>query len=134
MGTIRYSNEEQEQLKQLPCIEKVTEKMLVFKQSFKREAVAKSKQGFTANQIFTQAGIDINKYAPKYFHHLLKRWKHNDLSNGVKQGRPKKAQHKNINEMSLEELKARVAYLEVENDFLKKLKALEQGANIEDLL
>ena len=71
MGTIRYSNEEQEQLKQLPCIAKVTEKMLVFKQSFKREAVAKSKQGFTANQIFTQAGIDINKYAPKYFHHLL---------------------------------------------------------------
>ena len=134
MGTIRYGNEEQEQLKQLPCIEKVTEKMLVFKQSFKRESVAKSKQGFTANQIFTQAGIDINKYAPKYFHHLLKRWKHNDLSNGVKQGRPKKAQHKNINEMSLGELKARVAYLEVENDFLKKLKALEQSANIEDLL
>jgi len=43
-------------------------------------------------------------------------------------------QHKDINEMSEEELKARVAYLEVENEFLKKLKALEQGANIEDLL
>ena len=134
MGAIQYSKEEQERLKELPCVEKVTEKMLVFKQSFKRDAVAKSKQGFTANQIFIQAGIDINKYAPKYFHHLLKRWKHNDLSDRLKQGRPKKEQHKDINEMSLEELKARVAYLEEENDFLKKLKALEQGVNIEDLL
>ena len=134
MGTIRYSKEEQEQLKQLPFIEKITSKMLVFKQSFKREAVAKSKQGYTANQIFREAGIDISKYAPTYFHHLLKRWKHNDLSDEVKRGRSKKEQHKDINEMSLEELKARVAYLEVENDFLKKLKALEQGANIEDLL
>ena len=89
MGTVHYSKEEQEQLRQLPCVEKVTAKMLVFKQSFKREAIAKSKQGYTANQIFTDAGIDINKYAPKYFHHLIKRWKHNDLSDGVKQGRPK---------------------------------------------
>lgn len=134
MGTIQYSKEEQEQLKQLPCVEKVTSKMLVFKQSFKREAVAKSKQGYTANQIFKEAGIDINKYAPKYFHHLLKRWKHNDLSDDIRRGRPRKEQHKDINEMSVEELKARVAYLEVENDFLKKLKALGQGANIEDLL
>lgn len=134
MGTIQYSKEDQEQLKQLPCVEKVTEKMLVFKQSFKREAVAKSKQGYTANQIFRDAGIDISKYAPKYFHHLIKRWKHNDLSDEVKQGRPKKEQHKGIHEMSMEELRARAAYLELENDFLKKLKALEQDANIEDLL
>lgn len=93
------------------------EKMQVFKQSFKREAVAKSKQGYTANQIFRDAGIDISKYAPKYFHDLLKSRKHNDLSDEVKQGYPRKEQHKDINEMSVEELKARVAYLEVENDF-----------------
>lgn len=134
MGTIYYSKEEQEQLQKLPCVKKVTEKMLVFSQSFKREAVARSKQGLTANQIFTDAGIDISKYAPKYFHHLIKRWKHEDLGNNIKKGRPKKEQHKDINEMSLEELKARVVYLEVENEFLKKLKALEQGANIKDLL
>lgn len=135
MGTRQYSKEEQEQLKQLPCVEKVTAKMLIFKQSFKREAVAKSKQGYTANQIlFMEAGIDINKYAPQYFHHLLKRWKHNNLSDDIRRGRPKKEFQKDMNEMSLEELKARVAYLELENDFLKKLKALEQGVNIEDLL
>ena len=134
MGTIQYSKEEQERLKQLPCVKKVTTKLLVFKQSFKREAVAKSKQGYAANQIFREAGIDINKYAPKYFHHLLKRWKHDNLSDDIRRGRPKKEQHKDINEMSVEELKARIAYLELENDFLKKLKALGQGANIEDLL
>ena len=57
MGTIQYSKEEQERLKQLPCVEKVTEKLMVFKQSFKREAIAKSQQGYTANQIFREAGI-----------------------------------------------------------------------------
>ena len=134
MGTIRYSKEEQEQLSQLSCVEKVTEKMLVFKQSFKREAVAKSEQGYTANQIFKDAGIETSKYARKYFHHLLKRWKHDDLRDGITHGRPKKKAPRKLADMSMEELKARVAYLEVENDFLKKLKALEQGANIEDLL
>ena len=36
---------------------------------------------------------------------------------------------KKLDEMSIEELKARVAYLEAENDFLKKLKALGMGIN-----
>lgn len=119
MSTIRYSKEKQEQLRQLYCVEKVTKKMLVFKQSLKRKAVAKSRQGYTANQIFKEVGIDVSKYAPKYFHHLLKRWKHDDLSDEITQGRPKKETKKSLKKMSIEELKARVAYLELENDFLK---------------
>ena len=133
MSGQKFKEEEIQRLNELPCIEKATDKLLIFKQSFKREAVEKRKEGYTANQIFTEAGIDISKYAPKYFHHLLKRWRHENLSDDVKRGRPKKTV-KGINEMSLDELKARVAYLEAENDFLKKLKALEQGAKLEDLL
>ena len=66
-----------------------------------------------------ESGLDINKYAPKYFHHLLKRWNHDNLNEDIKRGRPKKKRHNAVNEMSLEELKARGAYLELENDFLK---------------
>ena len=133
MSGQKFEGEELQRLNGLPCIEKASEKLLIFKQSFKREAVEKRKEGYTANQIFTEAGIDISKYAPKYFHHLLKRWRHENLSDDIKRGRPKKTV-KGINEMSMDELKARVAYLEAENDFLKKLKALEQGAKLEDLL
>lgn len=38
MGTIQYSKKEQNQLNKLPCIEKVTKKMPMFKQSFKPDA------------------------------------------------------------------------------------------------
>ena len=54
------------------------------------------------------------------------------MQDGIKKGRPSKVAKK-LKEMSIEELKARVAYLEAENDFLKKLKALEMGINPEDL-
>ena len=54
------------------------------------------------------------------------------MQDGIKKGRPPKVVKK-IEEMSIEELKARVAYLEAENDFLKKLKALGMGINPEDL-
>ena len=37
--------------------------------------------------------------------------------------------NKPISEMSLEELRRRVAYLELENEFLKKLEPLEQYKN-----
>ena len=104
--------------------------MLVFTEQFKQSAISKSEHGISAKQIFKDAGIDVNKYAPKYFQQLVKQWKRAKR----KGNQSKRFKHKDINEMSLEELKARVAYLEVENDFLKKLKALEQGANIEDLL
>ena len=74
--------------------------------------------------VFTQAF--------KYFHHVIKRWKKSNLQDGIKKGRPSKVAKK-LKEMSIEELKARVAYLEAENDFLKKLKALGMGINPEDL-
>ena len=54
------------------------------------------------------------------------------MQDGIKKGRPPKVAKK-LKEMSIEELKARVAYLEMENDFLKKLKALGMGINPEDL-
>ena len=54
------------------------------------------------------------------------------MQDRIKKGRPPKVE-KELDEMSIEELKARVAYLEAENDFLKKLKALGMGINPEDL-
>ena len=132
MSKIRFSKEEQARLRTLIAVEKVSDKTLVFTQAFKRRAVLLSRQGKTANQIFREAGIDINLFPARYFHHVIKRWKKSNLQDGIKKGRPSKVAKK-LKEMSIEELKARVAYLEAENDFLKKLKALGMGINPEDL-
>ena len=102
-------------------VEKVSDKTLVFTQVFKRRAVLLSRQGKTANQIFRKAGIDINLFSAKYFHHVIKRWKKSNLQDGIKKGHPSK-EAKKIDEMSIEGLKARVAYSEAESGFLKKLK------------
>ena len=132
MSKIRFSKEEQARLRTLIAVKKVSDKTLVFTQSFKRRAVLLSRQGKTANQIFKEAGIDIELFPARYFHHVIKRWKKSNLQDGIKKGRPPKVSKK-LDEMSIEELKARVAYLEAENDFLKKLKALGMGINPEDL-
>ena len=115
MSKIRFSKEEQARLRTLIVVEKVSDKTLVFTQAFKRRVVLLSRQGKTANQIFREAGIDIDLFPAKYFHHVIKRWKKSNLQDGIKKGRPPKVAKK-LKEMSIEELKARVAYLEAEND------------------
>ena len=83
MSKIRFSKEEQARLRTLIAVEKVSDKTLVFTQAFKRRAVLLSRQGKTANQIFKEAGIDINLFPAKYFHHVIKRWKKSNLQDGI---------------------------------------------------
>lgn len=78
-------------------------------------------QGKTAKQIFSEARIpdwlNIGKYAKDY----IKRWKKQKKENKViKRGRPSIETNKPLNEMSIEELRKRMTYLELENEFLKK--------------
>ena len=83
MSKIRFSKEEQARLRTLIAVEKVSDKTLVFTQAFKRRAVLLSRQGKTANQIFREAGIDIDLFPAKYFHHVIKRWKKSNLQDGI---------------------------------------------------
>lgn len=85
-------------------------------------------QGKSAKQIFQEAGIPDWLNCGEYAKQCLGRWKHQQKHpKSNKRGKPKVDINKPINEMSLEELRKRIVYLELENEFLKKLEPLEQS-------
>lgn len=120
-------------LERNPNIEKITEKNIAFTGAFKKLAVEEWHKGISPSEIFRSKGFDLSLFPEEYANDTLKRWRRSVKKNGLKaleedrrgkssSGRPRKK--KSVDKMSEVELKARIAYLEAENDFLKKLRAL----------
>jgi len=128
----RFTEEEMARLQQLSCVEKVTTKMIVFTREFKFKAIEQRASGASIIDVFEDAGIDTGLFPRKHFMFMLKAWRKeiklrkDEAFIKVKRGRPVgKREEKAIKDMSTAELQAKIAYLEAENDFIKKLKALE---------
>lgn len=128
----RFTTKQKQDLSELDCVEKITSRMICFTKEFKCQAIKKRYKGEHANDIFSKAGIDLSLFPRGHFVRLLKDWdfkykKGNyQTFNSKKRGRPQKKETINIKDMSKEEMQARIAYLEAENRFIKKLKALEE--------
>lgn len=112
-------------------VEKITGSQVAFSSKFKIKAVEMSLDGRSASDIFLELGVDPSYFLPDYPKKSISRWKKIYLEDGKDalkeekrgkkaKGRPKKAYDPN----DLDSVKARLAYLEAENDFLKKLHAL----------
>lgn len=118
-----YTEAERTELEHNPHISEVKGNIIRYKQEFKEQAIyEQTKLGKSARQIFREAGIPDWLNCGKYAQELLKAWKHQDLS---KPGRRRIDLTKPVEEMSIEELRKKIAYLELENEFLKKLEPLE---------
>lgn len=118
-----YTAAERAELEKNPHILEVKGSIIRYTQEFKEQAIyEQTVVGKSARQIFREIGIPDWLNSGKYAQELLKTWKHQDLS---KQGRRKVDLTKPVEEMSLEELRKKIAYLELENEFLKKLEPLE---------
>lgn len=126
-----FTKEERLELEQNPCIFKVLNSNVEYAEEFKRRAVREhDEQGKSAKQIFAQAGVPDWLNTGDYAKDNIKRWRRMlQRKDTPKRGRPAIDINKPISEMSLEELRKRVAYLELENEFLKKLEPLEQYKN-----
>jgi len=133
MKHIRFNHLLITQLSALEAVEKVTPKMIYFNQDFKLFAVKQRQKGSSSNQIFIDAGIDISIFPKEHFQKLLKRWSQEFRKLGDEAFKPKPKgkpkgwtkKIKKTEDMTPEEIKAKIAYLEAENNFLKKLKGLE---------
>lgn len=135
MAGIRFTLEQQEVLKMNPNIEKVSEKSITYKSSFKLMAIEEYMKGKTPSEIFREAGINPEIIGAKNPNRCLERWRnsyHKDGDSGLigeKRGRSSSGCPK-TSELSLEDrlraAEAKVAYLEMENEFLKKLDELER--------
>ncbi len=74
MKNIRFNQNIINQLSELDAVEKITPKMVCFTKQFKFSAVELKNQGYSTEQIFTDAGIDVSIFKKDHFQHLLKKW------------------------------------------------------------
>lgn len=115
------TEEQKEILLQNPNVEDVGKISIYYTKEFKSKALELYYQGHSPRQIFKDAGFDlriIGKSAPA---NALGNWRFHDKKNKNKQEELRiQTQSK-----ELREALAEVKYLRAENEFLKKLKALE---------
>lgn len=130
-----FSEQEIKQLEANPNVQHVTERTITYNPAFKLEAVKAYEAGKTPMEIFLLAGFDVDAIGREKPKKSLKRWRHIYATRGEtglledqrgkgSSGRP------SIGDLSIEEklkrAEARIKLLEAENDFLKKLEALEK--------
>lgn len=125
-----FSDKDRKSLESNPLVKSVGPNQVQFTTKFKIKALKFHNDGLRPSDIFLKLGVDPNLFLKDYPKKCLARWKkivEKHGEEGLKEerrgsgatGRPKKA------ELHGEKaLRARIAILEAENDFLKKLKAL----------
>lgn len=126
-----FTKEEVEALLQNRNVKGCSEKSITYSKDFKLAAVKQyHEQGMTSHEIFRWAGFDVDTIGRNQPKECLQRWKKSFQKKGSKGledtrgrlgGRPKT---KELTEAdTIKRLKAEVAYLKAENDFLTKLQA-----------
>jgi transposase-like protein len=127
------SNSDRKRLLKNKHVLKVTGETIVYTPEFKIHAVKENLKGRSPSEIFREAGIEITFFDLTYPKDTVKRWRkvyksrgeqglRENLQGKKSTGRPKKKFDPN----DIDSLKERVAYLEAENEFLKKIRALEE--------
>jgi transposase len=118
-----------------PNIAHVSEKAISYKPEFKLQAVQLYKSGCTPMQIFLEAGLDVSVIGADKPKKCLERWRRSyrtygkegllmDRRGKASTGRPSSKEL--TTEEKLKRAEAKIKLLEVENEFLKKLDALER--------
>lgn len=120
---------------QIIFVENVTEKSITYSFTFKLAALKAYKEDQSPMEIFLEAGFDLEVTGRKKPKHCLSRWRNSYNTFGEaglleeQQGKGSPGR-KVAGELSTEEklkrAEARIKLLEIENDFLKKLEALEK--------
>ena len=123
--TVRKLNEN-------PNVKKATEWTVSFTAEFKQRAYDEYYAGKSMRQIFTEAGLDVEQLGDRRLENfrnrlLTKASQENGFEDGRKRNSRKEAQSTEAQMAKrIRELEHRNAYLEQENDFLKKIQSLEK--------
>ena len=121
------------QLNEHPYVEKATEWTVCFTTDFKLIAYDEYYRGKSMREIFTEAGFDVEKLGPKRLENFRMgiMSKSNEGTGFADKRKDKDVQAPLSTEAQMmkriRELEHRNAYLEQENDFLKKIQELEKA-------
>ncbi len=111
-------------LRQNKNVRRCSSKSITYKKKFKEEAIKLyNEEGLAAVEIFQQAGFDLDIIGKRTPNRLMHQWKialrpHEQIKR-FKPNLPDEIKAEN----NINRLRARVAYLQAENDFLAKLRA-----------
>lgn len=129
MERIIFSPEQVKILQVNSNVVKCSSKAITYNKKFKLQAVKDYyEQGLGPNTIFERAGFDLKLLGKDKPKDCLKRWRKVFKTKGEKalatEGRGKNGGRKPKSKESadIEYLQTKIAYLEAENDFLRKLK------------
>lgn len=131
-----FSSEEIKELLKNKNIAKCSSKSITFSPSFKLSAVKRYyDEGCSSNAIFKDAGFDLGIIGKDKAKNCLKRWRKIYHAKGKKglmsearggPGRRRPKTRLKSDQEKIKYLEAKVAYLDVENDFLAKLRGLKR--------
>jgi transposase len=131
---IRFSESQIRQLESNANVLHVSERSITYQPAFKLAAVKSYQEGKTPTEIFLEAGFDVNAIGRKNPFNCIKRWRQLFATQGeaglLEEQRGKGSTGRPVVDLTvekkLEQAEARIKLLEAENDFLKKLEALER--------
>jgi len=123
------------QIEKNPNVEKTTEKHIVFTADFKEQLVNDNINGISPIESFQKAGFEVSIFPKLYIKDAVMKLRQIHRKYGAlafthnRRGKAATGRKcKNSKDLSETQLRNRVAYLEAEVDFLKKLRALaKQG-------
>ena len=127
------SKEYVEELRKHKCIERATEWNVIFTEEFKQHAYDEYYRGKSTREIFAEAGLDTEKLGEKRlenFRRSVMIGADRDVGFADKRkDKSKQAPQRTEAQMAkrIRELEQRVTYLEQENDFLKKIRMVEEA-------
>jgi transposase-like protein len=135
-GDIRFSESQIRQIEVNANVLHVSERSITYQPSFKLAAVKAYLEGKGPADIFKEAGFNLEIIGRDIPNGCLKRWRKTFASQGetglLEERRGKGSPGRPVMEVSVEkrlaQAEARIKLLEAENDFLKKLEALEKQA------
>ncbi len=133
MSTRLLSQEYVKELREHIYVRRATQRTVLFTSEFKQLAYDELHRGKTIREIFTEAGFDIEKLGQKRLENFRERVeKEGEREEGFTDKRLGNFRHETQTDEAklrkrLKQLEHQVAYLQQENDFLKKIEEAEKA-------
>ncbi|WP_238882832.1 HTH domain-containing protein [Clostridium sp. YIM B02551] len=136
MGKNRFTDEQVDELRKNPYIEKVSSKTITYTMEFKERFESEYRAGKLPSQILADMGIDHKVLGKTRKNSLVQRIKMYQLRpEGCEDTRKNNSGRPSTKELSdaekIKRLEQKLEYLKQENEFLKKNIQMDQEANWE---
>ena len=123
---IQFTQEQIDILLQNPNVESISSNTIRFTSDFKDLALKKDKEGISALQIFKDAGFDLNVLGKETPKTSIRNWRFREKH--INKNNTKYLAREVKKNKALKNILEENRYLKAENEFLKKLQALQEFA------